>query len=200
MSCQLSAMSDSRLLLFFFEAGEFVGDDFGFGEFGARGQLGAAAGGAEGFENAAGVDAATHGHAAGAGDLEQGVAGLAQDLDEAFDLAGGGGHLQHDGFGGEVDDPGAEYVGELEDVGAGVEAVGFIGAGGDLDEAELADDAFAAADLVDVDGDFEFVERGADAVGGSIGGLADDGHARGVGALRLAYGERNDVDVETAEE
>ena len=81
-----------------------------------------------------------------------------------------------------------------------MEAVGLVGAGGDLDEAELADDGLGAADLVDVDGDFELVERGADAVGGMLVRLADDGHARGVGALRLADRERDDVDVETAEE
>ena len=55
-------------------------------------------------------------------------------------LLGAAGHLEHDGLGGEVDDAGAEDVGELEDLGAGVEAVGLVGAGGDLDEAELADD------------------------------------------------------------
>ena len=77
---------------------------------------------------------------------------------------------------------------------------GCDGAGGDLDEAELADDGIGAADLVDVDGDLEFVERGADAVGGVVGRLADDGHAGDVGALGLADGERDDVDVETAEE
>ena len=60
--------------------------------------------------------------------------------------------------------------------------------------------AFGAADLVDVDGDFELVERGADAVGGGVGRLADDGHARGVGAFGFADGERDDVDVEAAEE
>jgi|GEM_PF-6457029 len=32
------------------------------------------------------------------------------------------------------------------------------------------------------------------------GGLADDGHAGGVGTLGLAYGEGDDVDAETAEE
>src|SRR5207248_2204616 len=93
-----------------------------------------------------------------------------------------------------------EDVGQLKYLRTGVEAVGLVWAGGDLDEAELADDALAAADLVDVDGDLELVERGADAVRGGVGRLADDGHARGVGALGLAYGERNDVDVETAEE
>ena len=31
---------------------------------------------------------AAHGHAAGAGDFEDGVVGLAEDLQEAFDLAG----------------------------------------------------------------------------------------------------------------
>src|ERR1022692_1748659 len=65
-----------RLFLFFFEAGELVGDDFVFGEFGARGWTGggAAVGGAEGFEDGTGVDAAAHGHAAGSGDLEDGIA------------------------------------------------------------------------------------------------------------------------------
>ena len=77
---------------------------------------------------------------------------------------------------------------------------GCVGAGGDLDEAELADDGFGAVDLVDVDGDFELVERGADAVRGVLGRLADDGHARDVGALGFADRERDDVDVETAEE
>src|ERR1035437_2783094 len=72
--------------------------------------------------------------------------------------------------------------------------------GGDLDEAELADDGFAAPDLVAVVGDFELVERGADAVRGGLGGLADDGHARGVWLLALADRERDDVDAETAEE
>src|ERR1039458_1470188 len=43
-------------------------------------------------------------------------------------------------------------------------------------------------------------ERGRDGVGGGLGRLADDGHARGVGALGLAYGEGDDVDVEAAEE
>jgi len=62
---------------------------------------------------------------------------------------------------------------------------------GYLEEAELADDGIGAADLVDVDGDLEFVERGADAVGGVVGGLADDGHAGDVGALGFAYGERD---------
>jgi len=78
--------------------------------------------------------------------------------------------------------------------------VADAGPGGDLDEAELADDGFGAADLVDVDGDFELVERGSDAVGGGLGGLADDGHARGVWLLALADGERDDVDAETAKE
>jgi hypothetical protein len=146
------------------------------------------------------VLAAAHGHAAGAGDLEDGVAGFAEDLEEAFDLGGAAGHLEHDGLGGEIDDAGAEDGGELEDLGAGVEAVGGIGAGGDLDEAELADDGFAAGELVDVAGDLELVEGGADAVGGVLGCVADDGHAGDALALGLAYGEGDDVDVETAEE
>ena len=33
-----------------------------------------------------------------------------------------------------------------------------------------------------------------------LGGFADDGHAGDVGALGLADGERDDVDVEAAEE
>ena len=37
-------------------------------------------------------------------------------------------------------------------------------------------------------------------MGGGLGRLADDGHARGVGALGLADGEGDDVDVEAAEE
>src|SRR5207253_10119841 len=56
------------------------------------------------------------------------------------------------------------------------------------------------ADLVHVDGDLELVERGADTVRGGVGRLADDGHARGVSALGFADGERDDVDVEPAEE
>ena len=156
--------------------------------------------GAEGFEDSGGVVAAAHGHAAGAGDFEDVVAGLAEDLDEAFDFGGGAGHFEHDGFGGEVDDAGAEDLGELEDLGARVEAVGRVGAGGDLDEAELADDGLGAVDLVDVDGGFELIEGGADAVRGVLGGFADDGHAGGVGAFGFAYGEGDDVDVETAEE
>ena len=60
--------------------------------------------------------------------------------------------------------------------------------------------AFAAAYLVDVDGDLELVERGANAVGGMLRRLADDGHARGVGALGLADRQRDDVDVEAAKE
>ena len=130
--------------------------------------------------------AAAHGHTAGAGDFEDGVAGLGDDLDEAFDLGGAAGHLEHDGLGGEVDDAGAEDVGELEDLRAGVLAEGVRGAGGDLDEAELADDGFAAAYFVDLDGDLELVERGADAVGGVLGSFADDGHAGDVGALGFA--------------
>ena len=94
------------------------------------------------------------------------------------------GHLEHDGLGGEVDDAGAEDVGELEDLRARVLAVRGVGAGGDLDEAELADDGIGAADLVDVDGDLELVERGADAVGGVVGRLADDGHAGDVRRAR----------------
>ena len=77
---------------------------------------------------------------------------------------------------------------------------GLAGAGGDLDEAELADDGFGAADLVDVDGDFEFVERGLDAMGGGLWCLADDGHAGGVGALGFADRQGDDVDVKAAEE
>ncbi len=37
-------------------------------------------------------------------------------------------------------------------------------------------------------------------MGGVVRRLADDSHAGDVGALGLAYGERDDVDVETAEE
>ncbi len=155
---------------------------------------------AERFEDAAGVMAAAHGHAAGAGDFEHLVAGLAEDLEEAFDLGGGAGHLHHDGLGREVDDTGAEDVGELEDLGARVDAVGAGGRGSDLDQAKLAYDGLGSVDLVDVDGGFKLVERGADAMGAVLGSLADDGHARGVGALGLADGERDDVDVETAEE
>ena len=81
---------------------------------------------------------------------------------------------------------------------------GSGGAGGDLDEAELADDGLGAGDLVDVLGDLELVEGGADAVGDvgvGVGGFADDGHAGGVGALGFADGERDpNVDVEAAEE
>ncbi len=116
------------------------------------------------FEDARGVVAAAHGHAAGARDLEDLVAGFAEDLEEAFDFGGGAGHLQHDGLGCEVDDAGAEDGGELEDLRARVDAVRLVGAGGDLDEAELADDGFGAVDLVDVDGGFELVERCADAI------------------------------------
>jgi len=174
------------------------------GEVGLAGGGGVVVGGAEGFEDTAGVVASAHGHAAGAGDLKNVEAGLTEDLEEAFDFAGGAGHLEHDGLGGEVDDAGAEDVGELEDLGSGVLGLGVLGrgfgAGGDLDEAELADDGFGAADLVDVLGDFEFVERGSDAVGGMLGGLADDGHAGGVGAFGFADGEGDDVDVEAAEE
>jgi hypothetical protein len=156
--------------------------------------------GAESFEDAGGVVAAAHGHATGAGDFEDFVAGLAEDLEEAFDLGGRAGHFEHDGFGGEIDDAGAEDLGEFEDLGARVEAVGLAGAGGDLDEAELADDGLRAVDLVHVDGGFELVERGSDAVRGVLMRLADDGHAGGVVALGLADGERDDIDVETAEE
>jgi hypothetical protein len=172
------------------EADGEVGGDLGFGF----------AVGAEGFEDAAGVVAAAHGHAAGAGDLEDGVAALGDDLNEAFDFGGAAGHFEHDGFGGEVDDAGSEDVGELEDLRTGVLAEGVGWAGGDLDEAELADDGFAAADFVDVDGDLEFVEGGSDAMGGVLGCLADDGHAGDVGALGLADGQGDDVDAETAEE
>src|SRR5216683_211524 len=189
------------LFLFLVDVCELVGDDlFGLelGEVVACGFDWTV--GAEGFEDAAGVVASAHGHAAGAGDLEDGVVALAEDLDEAFDLAGAAGHLEHDGLGGEIDDAGAEDVAKLEDLGAGGEAVGFVGAGGDLDEAELADDGFAAADLVYVYGDLQFVEARADTVGGVLGRLADDGHAGGVGALGLAYGQRDDVDVEAAKE
>ena len=41
-----------------------------------------------------------------------------------------------------------EDGGQLEDLRAGVEAIGLVGAGGDLDEAELADDAFGV-DVLD---------------------------------------------------
>ena len=85
-------------------------------------------------------------------------------------------------------------------MGAGVEAVGFVGPGGDLDEAELADNRLSTRDLGDVDSDFQFVQAGADAVRGGFRRLADDGHARGVGAFGFADGERDDVDVEAAEE
>src|SRR5260370_781732 len=184
------------LFLFFVDVCELVGDDlFGLelGEVGACGFDWAVC--AEGFEDAAGVVAAPHGHAAGAGDLEDGVVALAEDLDEAFDLAGAAGHLEHDGLGGEVDDAGAEDVAKLEDLGAGGEAVGLVGAGGDLDEAELADDGFATAYLVYIYGDLEVVQARANAVRGVLGRLADDGHARGVGAFGRAHGERAEFDV-----
>src|SRR5207302_663018 len=112
------------LPLFFlsFDVGEFGGQDFASvrllwerGLVGVRG-----VGGAEGFEDAAGVVAAAHGHAAGAGDLEDGVAALGDDLDEAFDLGGAAGEFEHYGLGGEIDDTGLEDVGEFEDLRAGV--------------------------------------------------------------------------------
>ncbi len=46
------------------------------------------------------------------------------------------------------------------------------GAGGDLDEAELADDSLGAADFVYVDGDFQFVEGGLDAVVAAFSGAS----------------------------
>ncbi len=144
--------------------------------------------------------AAAHGHAAGAGDFENLVAAFPQDLEQTFDLGGGAGHLEHDGFGCEIDDPGAEDGAELEDLRARVNAVRRTGPGGDLDEAELADDGFGAVDLVDVYGGFELVERGPDAMRRGLGRLADDGHARGIGTFGFADGERDDVDVEAAEE
>ena len=64
-----------------------------------------------------------------------------------------------------------------------MEAVGLVGTGRYLDEAELADDGFGAVDFVDVDGGFELLERGADAVRGVLVRIGDDGHARGVGAF-----------------
>ena len=190
------------LFLLSVNVGELGGQDFaGVGFFGEGGLVGVGGiGCAERFHDTAGVVASAHGHAAGAGDLEDGVAALGDDLDEAFDLGGAAGELEHDGLGGEVDDAGLEDSGELEDLRARVLAEGMRGACADLEEAELADDGIGAADLVDVDGDLELVERGADAVGGVVGRLADDGHAGDVGALGLAYGERDDVDVETAEE
>src|SRR5882762_4733594 len=84
------------LLLFFmsFNVGELGGQDFaGVGVFGEGGLVGVGrVGGAESFEDAAGVVAAAHGHAAGAGDLEDGVAALGDDLDAALDLGGAAGH------------------------------------------------------------------------------------------------------------
>ena len=64
----------------------------------------------------------------------------------------------------------------------------------------VPDDGFGAVDLVDFDGGLELVERGADAVRGVLMGLADDGHARGLWALGFADGQRDDVDVQPAEE
>ena len=58
----------------------------------------------------------------------------------------------------EVDDARAEDVGEFEDLRARVDSVRLVGAGGDLDETELADDSLGAIDLVDLDGGLELVE------------------------------------------
>jgi len=188
-------------LLLPLDFGELVGDDLGGGEVRrCTNFIFITIGGPQGFEDAAGVFASAHGHPASPGDLEDGVVGLAENLDQAFDLGRAASHLEHDGLRREIDDAGAEHVGKLENLGARVEPVRLVGTGGDLDETELADNALAAADLVDVDGDFELVERGSDAVRGGVGRLADDGHAGGIGALGLAYGERDDVDVEAAEE
>ncbi len=49
-------------------------------------------------------------------------------------------------------------VGELEDLRTRVLAERVRRACAHLEEAEFADDGIGAADLVDVDGDFEFVE------------------------------------------
>lgn len=155
---------------------------------------------AEGLHNAAGVVSAAHGHAAGAADLKNLVGGFAEDLDEAFDLAGAAGHLEHDGLGCEVDDASAEDLRELEDLRARVSTMGGLRADGDLDEAELADDGLGAVDLIDLAGDFELIERGADAVRGVFRRVADDGHAGHVLALGFANGEGGDVEVKPAEE
>ncbi len=160
---------------------------------------GALAGVAERVQHAAGVVAAAHGHAAGAGYLQYLVSALGKHLDEAFDLAGRAGELEHGGFRGDIDDAGLEYLGEVEEVGA-LLVSRWLGAGGDLDERELADDGGVALDLVHIARDLELVERGLDAGGGVLRRLGDDGHARDVVALAMAHGERDDVDVETAEE
>src|SRR6185503_4989258 len=83
-----------RLLLFFVDFGELVGNDFGDGEVvGGAGFLVGGVRRAQGFEDAAGVLAAAHGHAAGAGDLEDDVVGLAEDLNQPLDFAGRPSHL-----------------------------------------------------------------------------------------------------------
>src|ERR1700721_513296 len=116
-------------------------------------------GGAEGFEDAAGVVAAAHGHAACTGDFEDGVAALGDDLDKAFDIGGAAGHLEHDGFGRKVDDASAEGGGKLEELRPRVLAKRVRGTSSNLDEAEPANDGLAAANLVAVARDPHFVKH-----------------------------------------
>ncbi len=78
--------------------------------------------------------------------------------------------------------------------------VGRVRTGGYLDEAEFANDSLTAAQLVDIAGDLELIERGANTVSGVFWRLANDGHAGDALAFALANRERDDVDVETTEQ
>ena len=153
-------------LLFFVDVFEFVGGDFGGGwSFGCFDPVG----GAEGFEDAAGVVAAAHGHPTGAGDhFENGAVGLAEDLDDGLDL-------QAAPVISSMMDSGARSTMRARKTWASSKIWerecrpwGELGPHGDLDQAGSADTCFAGHDFVDIDGDFELVERRANAVGGVL--------------------------------
>src|SRR5450631_2796284 len=83
--------------------------------------------GTHGLENAGGVASTAHGHFAAPADFKDTAIVFAQDFNEALDLAFDAGHLDHQRFGSEIDDAGAEDFDEVEDL----RAIG--GRGGHLD-------------------------------------------------------------------
>ncbi len=136
--------------------------------------------------------AARHGERARARHLQHPV-GL-EHFEQAIELGGAAGELEHQRIGGDVDDAGAEDVGELEDLRP------RGGGRGHLDERQLADHVGPLGDVVDTQHVDQLVEVRLDVVRPFIVGIDDDRHARDPRCLGAADRERFDVVGAAAEE
>jgi hypothetical protein len=139
-----------------------------------------------------GFGAAAHGDDAGADDFHQ--AEGREQFEQAVDFFLVAGHFKRDGVRGDIEDAGAEDVGELEDLRARLLPCP------DLHEGKVAHEGGFARDVVHEENVDELIDIGDDAARLVLGGVHSDGHARDVRFFGAADGERVNIEGAAAQE